>query len=249
MNASSVIFTVAPHLLQPTISSTHFQCFNYLLFCYYSISQQLLLAGLDTTSLTSTWALSLLLNNPEALKTVQDEIDEHVGRDRLVEDSDIKNLVYLDAVIKETLRLYPAAPLAVPHEAMEDCIVGGYNIPKGTRLMVNLWKLQRDPNIWPDPSEFRPERFLTSHKDIDVKGNHFELIPFGSGRRVCPGTYFGLQSIGFMLASLIQQFVLQKPSQEPIDMSESPGLTNNKATPLVVLLSPRLSSTMYSVGS
>ncbi|KAJ9567400.1 hypothetical protein OSB04_003366 [Centaurea solstitialis] len=211
--------------------------------------QQLLIAGTDTSSLTLTWALSLLLNNPKALEIVQDEIDEHVGRDKLVEESDMKNLVYLDAIIKETLRLYPVAPLSVPHESIEDCIVGGYNIPKGTRLLVNLWKIQRDPNIWSDPLEFRPERFLTSHKDVDVKGKHFELLPFGSGRRVCPGAFFALQSMGLTLASLIQQFVLQKPSNEPIDMSESQGLTNNKAIPLVVLLSPRMSSSMYCVGS
>ncbi|KAJ9567967.1 hypothetical protein OSB04_003933 [Centaurea solstitialis] len=211
--------------------------------------QQLLIAGTDTSSLTLTWALSLLLNNPKALQIVQDEIDEHVGRDRLVEESDMKNLVYLDAIIKETLRLYPVAPLSVPHESIEDCIVGGYNIPKGTRLLVNLWKIQRDPKFWSDPLEFRPERFLTSHKDVDVKGKHFELLPFGSGRRVCPGALFALQSMGLTLASLIQQFVLQKPSNEPIDMSESPGLTNNKAIPLVVLLSPRMSSSMYCVGS
>ncbi|XP_024970199.1 cytochrome P450 CYP82D47-like [Cynara cardunculus var. scolymus] len=211
--------------------------------------QQLLIAGLDTTSVTLTWALSLLLNNPKSLEIVQDEIDEHVGRDRPVEESDIKNLVYLDAVIKETLRLYPPAPLSVPHESMEDCIVGGYNIPKGTRLLVNLSKMQRDPNIWSDPLEFRPERFLTTHKDIDLKGNHFELLPFGSGRRMCPGISFGLLSLGLTLASLIQQFVLQKPSNEPMDISESSGLINSKETPLVVFLSPRLSSNMYRVGS
>ncbi|PWA60750.1 cytochrome P450-like protein [Artemisia annua] len=113
----------------------------------------LITAGLDTTSVTLVWALSLLLNNPKALKTVQEEIDEHVGRDRLVEESDMKNLFYLEAVIKETLRLYPAGPLALPHESMEDCVVSGYNVPKGTRLLVNLWKLQRDPNIWPDPDD------------------------------------------------------------------------------------------------
>ncbi|KVI06601.1 cytochrome P450 CYP82D47-like [Cynara cardunculus var. scolymus] len=211
--------------------------------------QQLLVAGLDTTSLTLTWALSLLLNNPKALKIAHDEIDEHVGRDRLVEESDLKNLVYLDAIIKETLRLYPAGPLSVPHESMEDCVVGGYNIPKGTRLLVNLWKLHRDPNIWSDPSEVRPERFLASHKDIDVKGKHFELLPFGSGRRMCPGIFFSLQALRLTLASLIQQFVLKRPSKEPIDMTETSGLTNSKATPLEVLLSPRLSFDMYCVGS
>ncbi|KAF5758992.1 putative cytochrome P450 [Helianthus annuus] len=205
-------------------------------------------AGSDTTSVTLTWALSLLLNNPHTLKTAQDEIDEHVGRDRLVEESDIKNLVYLDAIIKETLRLYPAAPLSLPHESMDDCVVSGYNIPRGTRLLVNLWKIHHDPNIWSDPYEFKPERFLTSQKDIDLKGKNFELLPFGSGRRMCPGVYFALQVLPLALANVIQQFVINKTSNEPIDMSESSGITTSKATPLEVLLAPRLSDKMYHVG-
>lgn len=202
-------------------------------------------AGLDTTSGTLTWSLTLLLNDPKALKIAQDEIDEHFGRDRPVEESDMKKLVYLEAIIKETLRLYPAAPISVPHESMEDCVVSGYNIPKGTRLLVNLWKMHRDPNIWSDPDEFKPERFLTSQKNIDVKGKHFELLPFGSGRRMCPGIFFAQQALHLTLATLIQQFVLEKPSNEPIDTSERSGLTTSKATPLEVLLSPRLSLNIY----
>ncbi|KAL7605380.1 hypothetical protein Lser_V15G18811 [Lactuca serriola] len=209
---------------------------------------QLLLAGTDTTHLTLTWALSLLLNNPKALETAQDEIDEHVGRERLVKESDLKNLVYLNAIIKETFRLYPAGPLAVPHESLEECNVGGYNIPKGTRLLLNIWKIQRDPKIWSDPDQFKPERFLTSDKDIDVKGNHYELLPFGSGRRMCPGVSFALQALGLTLASLLQQFTIKKPSDELVDMTESMGMTNGKATPLVVLLGPRLSTNMYEGG-
>ncbi|KAI3761178.1 hypothetical protein L1987_51589 [Smallanthus sonchifolius] len=208
----------------------------------------IIIAGSDTTAVTSTWALSLLLNNPNTLKTVQDEIDEHVGRDRLVEESDLKNLVYLDAVIKETLRLYPAGPLSVPHESMDDCVVSGYNIPKGTRLLTNLWKIHRDPNVWSDPYEFKPQRFLTSQKDIDLKGKHFELLPFGSGRRMCPGLSFALHVLPLILANVIQQFVITKPSNEPIDMSEISGLTTSKATPLEVLLSPRVSLKTYQVG-
>nr|KAJ0213680.1 hypothetical protein LSAT_V11C400204550 [Lactuca sativa] len=199
-------------------------------------SLQILLAGVDTTSVTLTWALSLLLNHPKTLKIAQDEIDEHIGGGVRP-----KELIYLNAIIKETLRLYPAGPLAVPHESLDDCIVGGYNIPKGTRLLVNLWKLQRDPNIWSDPTEFKPERFLTSQKDIDVKGNHYELLPFGSGRRIA-------LVLGLTLAHLIQQFVLKKPSDEPVDMTESMGATNGKATPLDVLFGPRLPTDMYKVG-
>ncbi|KAK1422226.1 hypothetical protein QVD17_25193 [Tagetes erecta] len=203
-------------------------------------------AGSDTTSAALTWALSLLLSNPSALKVLQDELDEHVGRDRLVEESDLKNLVYLDAVIKETLRLYPA-PLSIPHESMDDCVVSGYNVPKGTRLLVNIWKIHRDPSIWSDPDEFKPERFLTSQKDIDLKGKHFEMLPFGSGRRMCPGISFALQVLSLTLANVIQQFEIIKPSNEPIDMTESAGLTSCKALPLDVLLAPRLSLNMYHV--
>ncbi|KAK3039368.1 hypothetical protein RJ639_027617, partial [Escallonia herrerae] len=199
----------------------------------------------DTSTVTLTWALALLLNHNHVLKKAQAELDIHVGRKRQVQESDLKNLVYLQAIIKETLRLYPASGLLPARESMEDCMVGGYNIPKGTRLVVNLWKIHRDPSVWSDPCEFQPERFLTSHKDVDVRGQHFELIPFGSGRRICPGITLGLHVVHFILASLIHGFEIQKPSDEPVDMTESFGLSNMKATPLHVLLAPRLSSYLY----
>ncbi|XP_060199540.1 cytochrome P450 CYP82D47-like [Lycium barbarum] len=205
----------------------------------------LLSAGTDTTIVTLTWTLSLLLNNYEVLKKAQDELDTHVGKSRCVQESDIKNLVYLQAIVKEALRLYPAAPLSVPHESMEDCTISGYDIPKGTRLLVNIWKFHHDPNIWPNPHEFKPERFLTTHKDVDVRGSHFELIPFGSGRRMCPGISLALQVVPFVTAVLLQGFDMKRPSDEPIDMSESFGLTVLKATPLEVLLAPRLASNLY----
>ncbi|GJX36285.1 cytochrome P450 CYP82D47-like protein, partial [Tanacetum coccineum] len=177
------------------------------------------------------------------------EQDEQDREQLLVEESDIKNLVYLQAIIKETMHLYPPAPLSAPHQSREDCVVAGYNVPKGTRLFVNLWKLHHDPNVWSDPNEFRPARFLTSQKDVDIKGNHFELMSFGSGRRMCHGVSFALQSLHITLASLLQQYVVKKPSDEPIDMSESFGLTNMKATPLEVLLTPRLPLGVYHFGT
>ncbi|KAI7732097.1 hypothetical protein M8C21_018396 [Ambrosia artemisiifolia] len=204
-------------------------------------------AGTDSTTVTLTWALALLVNNPLVLKKAQQELDNHVGRDRKVEESDINNLVYLNAIIKETMRLYPAGPLAIPHESTEDCIVGGYSVPKGTRLLVNIWKIQHDPQIWTDPFEFRPERFLTSKKEIDVKGRHFELIPFGSGRRICLGMSFGLQGLQMILANIIHGFEFQKPSNEQIDMTESPGIVYHKAGPLQLLVAPRLSPHVYGV--
>lgn len=207
----------------------------------------LILGGSDTTAGTLTWAISLLLNNPQALKNAQEELDLQVGRDRLVDDSDIKNLRYLQAIIKETLRLYPAGPLLGPREAMEDCTVAGYNVPAGTRLVVNVWKIQRDPRAWSKPDDFQPERFLTSHAHVDVRGQQFELIPFGSGRRACPGASFALQVLHLTLARLLQGFEFKSPLDGPVDMTESPGLTIPKATPLEVLLTPRLRGEFYGV--
>ncbi|XP_059637804.1 cytochrome P450 CYP82D47-like [Cornus florida] len=206
----------------------------------------MLSGGIETTNVTLTWALSLLLNNRHVLRLVQEELDVHVGTERLVDETDLKNLIYLQAVLKETLRLYPPGPLAIPHLSMEDCVVGGYNIPKSTRLLVNLWKIHRDPHVWSDPNEFRPERFLTSHKDVDVKGQHFELIPFGSGRRMCPGISLGLQILQMTLANLIHGFELGTPLDEPVDMTETFVLINHKANPLeVLLITPRLPTNLY----
>ncbi|XVF81233.1 hypothetical protein PTKIN_Ptkin15bG0139600 [Pterospermum kingtungense] len=207
----------------------------------------LLAAGSDTTTLAMTWVLSNLLNNRQALNRAQEELDLEVGRDRWVEDSDIEKLVYLQAVIKETFRLYPTAPLLVPHEAMEDCRVSGYHIPKGTRLLVNVWKLQRDPRIWSNPEEFKPERFLTTHRNVDVLGQNFELIPFGSGRRSCPGMNWALQVIRLTIASLLQGFELTTPLNAPVDMAEGSGVTLPKATPLEVVLTPRLPHHLYQL--
>ncbi|XP_037493022.1 cytochrome P450 CYP82D47 [Jatropha curcas] len=205
----------------------------------------LILAASDTTKTTLTWTLSLLLNNPEVLKKAKDELDMQVGKERQVKDSDIKHLTYLQAIIKESLRLYPAAPLSVPRVSIEDCVVGGYRIPAGTRLFVHISKIQRDPRVWENPSEFQPERFLTNHKDIDVKGQNYELIPFSTGRRICPGASFALQVLNLSLATLLHAFDIETPLGKPVDMTEGHGITNLKATPLDVLLTPRLPAHLY----
>lgn len=197
--------------------------------------------------MTLTWCLALLINNPLILKRAQQELESHVGRERKVEESDMNNLVYLQAIIKETMRLYPAVPLSVPHESVEDCLVGGYTVPKGTQLWVNIWKIHHDPQIWTDPFEFLPDRFLIGQNEIDVKGRHFELIPFGSGRRICMGMSIALKAMQLILASIIHGFEFQNPSNEPIDMSESPGLSNHKASPLELLVAPRLMPDVYGV--
>ncbi|XP_068656603.1 xanthotoxin 5-hydroxylase CYP82C4-like [Aristolochia californica] len=202
-------------------------------------------AGTDTTAVALTWALSLLLNNRRVLKKVLDELDIHVGRERLVDESDIKNLQYLHVVIKETLRLYPPAPLGIPHQATEDCNVNGAHIQAGTRVMVNLWKLHRDPRIWSDASEFRPERFLTTHVGLDIGAQNFEFMPFGSGRRSCPGMGLALPVLHLTLARILQAFELGTQNDSPVDMTERLHITITREKPLDVLFTPRLSQEFY----
>ncbi|KAL0449745.1 UNVERIFIED_CONTAM: Protopine 6-monooxygenase [Sesamum latifolium] len=207
--------------------------------------QTMMLGGSDTTTVTLTWALCLLLNNQHTLKRAQEELDKHIGRGRLVKESDLEKLVYIKAIIKETLRVQPTAPLLPPRESVEDCTVAGYHIPAGTRLIVNTWKLHRDPRVWDDPLEFRPERFLVKHKEVDVQGKHYELLPFGGGRRICPGISFALRVAELALASFLHGFEIEKFLDEAIDMTGSLGSTNMKATPLEVFLKPRLPPNLY----
>ncbi|XP_021728509.1 cytochrome P450 CYP82D47-like [Chenopodium quinoa] len=211
-----------------------------------AISMAMILGATDTTSATLTWALSLLLNNRESLKKAQTEIDNQVGKGRLVEESDLRKLIYLQAVLKETMRLYPAVPLT-QREALTDCTVSGYQILPGTQLFINISKIQRDPKLWTDPLEFRPERFLTTHTEYDVRGQNFELIPFGSGRRSCPGITYALLSMQFALANLLHAFDVSTLSDEAVDMTEGFGITNLKVTPLKVLLNPRLQDHVYTL--
>ncbi|XP_068653848.1 cytochrome P450 CYP82D47-like [Aristolochia californica] len=210
-----------------------------------AMSLTMILAATDTSFITLTWTLALLLNNPHEMKKAQDEIDTTIGKNRTVIESDIENLPYLRAIVKESLRLYPAAPLSVPHESMEDCNIGGFHVPAGTRIMTNLYKLHRDPRVWPEPEEFQPERFLTSHRDMDVRGKHFEFIPFGSGRRMCPGMTLALQVVHLSLVSLLRGFDLETPNSEKVGMKVGLGITLPMADPLDVIVTPRLASNLY----
>ncbi|KAK4781649.1 hypothetical protein SAY86_015751 [Trapa natans] len=205
----------------------------------------MILAGTETTMVSMTWALSLLLNNKESLKKVQQELDSNIGSDRLVTESDLKNLPYLQAVTKETLRLYPPLPLAIPHEAIEDCNISGYHVPKGTRIILNLHKIHREAKVWPGPAEFRPERFLTTHSNFDVNGQNYELLPFGSGRRMCPSSLLALQLLGLSLASFLHAFDVRTPEDRAVDMKEANGMSNLKVSPLDVLVTPRLHGHVY----
>ncbi|WCJ37983.1 cytochrome P450 family 82 subfamily C polypeptide 4 [Euphorbia peplus] len=205
----------------------------------------IVIAASDTTATTIIWALCNLLNNKNAMDRAKEELDQKIGKNRRVQVDDIEKLEYLRAVIKETLRLHPAAPLGVPREAAEDCFISEYFIPKGTRLFTNFWKLHRDPDIWSEPDEFVPERFLTNQSHLDVSGKNFEYLPFSAGRRSCPGANLAMQIIHLSLARLIQAFDITTPGNEAVDMTEGQGIILPKKTPLQVVLTPRLAHPLY----
>jgi cytochrome P450 len=190
-------------------------------------------AGTETTSTTTEWAMSLLLNNPEAFKKAQAEIDVAVGTSRLITADDVSGLTYLQCIISETLRLYPAAPLMLPHESSADCKVGGYDVPRGTMLLVNVYAIHRDPEVWEDPAEFRPERFE------DGKAEGRLLMPFGMGRRKCPAETFARHTVGLVLGTLIQCFDWDRIDGVEVDMAEGAGVTMPRAVPLEALCRPR----------
>nr|QTI96766.1 deoxyshikonin hydroxylase [Echium plantagineum] len=204
-------------------------------------------AGSDTTAVVIIWALSLLLNDRSKLRKAQQELDTVVGNNRRVDLSDINKLEYLQAIVKETFRIHPPGALLIPREFSEDRIVGGYHVPKGTMLFINLYKLQRDPKIYPNPSEFKPERFLEEkYKDIDPRGRHYELFPFGAGRRSCPGLNLGIQNVHLILANLLHTFDISTVDDDQlVDMTASPEAITRKASPLEVVITPRLSPDLY----
>ena len=197
---------------------------------------------MDTTATTVEWILAELLKNPRVMKKVQQELDEKVGLHRMVEESELENLTYLDMVVKEALRLHPVVPLLLPHAALEDCIVDGFHIPKDSRVTINAWTIGRDPNAWSDPEKFTPERFIGSN--IDVRGHDFQLIPFGSGRRICPGMQLGLTVVRLMLARMVHCFNWELPNgmlPSELDMTEEFGLVMTRAKHLMAIPTYRLS--------
>ncbi|TVU50435.1 hypothetical protein EJB05_01806, partial [Eragrostis curvula] len=195
-----------------------------------------LIAGTDSTAVTIEWAMSEVLRNPDTLAKVTEELDRVVGCERLVVDEDIPNLPYLEAVVKEAMRLHPIGPLLTPRLSREDTTLDGYVIPAGTRVFVNVWAIGRDTTVWGDTAEeFRPERFLGS--GLDVKGHDFELLPFGSGRRMCPGISLGLKMVQVTLANLLHGFVWRLPNgmkAEEISMEDTYGLSMPRKIPLEV---------------
>ncbi|KAJ0981976.1 hypothetical protein J5N97_010231 [Dioscorea zingiberensis] len=216
-----------------------------------ALLMDLFTAGTDSTSSTVEWALAELLRKPDILVAVQKELDSIVGKSRLVSELDLTNSVpLLHAIIKETFRLHPPGPLSVPRISSEPCEVSGFHIPEGSTLLVNIWSISRDPEVWNSPIEFNPARFLPGgkHVDVDLKGIHFELIPFGSGRRICAGMRLGLRMVTLMVASLVHGFDWVLPdgqTPETLDMEEDFGLTIERTVPLVARPIPRLDREAY----
>jgi cytochrome P450 len=187
--------------------------------------------------LTIEWAMAQLLLHPEAMNKVRTEIDTHVGTARLVEESDIASLPYLQCVVKETLRLRPVGPIIPAHEAMKDCTVGGFHVRRGTMILVNAWAIQRDPAAWDAPEEFRPERFLDD--DGKITAAAVPMLPFGLGRRRCPAEAMAMRLVSSTVAALVQCFEWDVGEGRTIDMTEGGGLSMPMATPLAAFCRPR----------
>ncbi|CAD6203721.1 unnamed protein product [Miscanthus lutarioriparius] len=208
----------------------------------------LIVGGTDTSSVTIEWAMSELLRKPDVLTKATEELDRVIGRERLVTEGDITKLPYMQAIVKETMRLHPVTPLLAPRLSREDASVDGYDIPTGTLVFVNVWAIGRDPAVWGDaPDEFRPERFAGS--SVDVKGQDFELLPFGSGRRMCPGIGLGLKMVQVILANLVHGFAWRLPdgmAKEELSMEEKFGLSMPRLIPLQAVAEPRLPAHLYA---
>ncbi|GMN33548.1 hypothetical protein TIFTF001_004224 [Ficus carica] len=201
----------------------------------------MLVASMDTSATTIEWAMSELIKHPRVLKKVQKELEAVVGMNRVVEELELERLDYLDMVVKETMRLHPVGPLLIPHAAMEDCTVNGFHIPNKSIIFINVWAIGRDPNSWTNPEKFIPERFVGSN--IDLRGRDFQLIPFGSGRRGCPGLELGLIVVKLVVAQLVHCFDWELPNGVlpiELDMTEKFGFSSQRANHLLAIPTYRL---------
>ncbi|EFH54930.1 CYP81D7 [Arabidopsis lyrata subsp. lyrata] len=192
----------------------------------------MIFAGSETIAWTLEWAMLNLLNHPEVLKKARTEINTIIGFDRLIDESDTINLPYLQWIVLETLRLYPVAPTLDPHMTSEDCMLAGYDVPRGSMLLVNIWAMHRDPSIWEDPEMFKPERF------VNEKLNQ-KLLSFGIGRRACPGVGLAHRVVSLALGSMVQCFEWQRIGEEYVDSREEPMSLMRTATPLLAMCKAR----------
>ncbi|KAF2291933.1 hypothetical protein GH714_042275 [Hevea brasiliensis] len=201
-----------------------------------AILMNIFLAGVDTGAITMVWAMAELARHPRVMRKAQEEIRSCIGNKRTVSENDIDKLVYLKMVVKETMRLHPPSTLLVPRETMSKFSINGYEIQPKTRIQVNVWAIGRDPKIWRNPEEFFPERFIDN--PIDFRGQHYELLPFGGGRRGCPGISMGIVTVELALANLLFCFDWKLPynmKEEDLNMEEAAGLTTYKKEALMLV--------------
>ncbi|KAF5460493.1 hypothetical protein F2P56_020357 [Juglans regia] len=205
---------------------------------------EMIFRGTDTVAVLIEWILARMVLHPDIQSKVQDELDQVVGRSRPLKESDIQSMVYLPAVVKEVLRLHPPGPLlSWARLAITDTTVDGYDVPQGTTAMVNMWAITRDPQVWQDPLDFKPERFVCKDPgdvlEFSVLGSDLRLAPFGSGRRICPGKALGLTTVTFWVATLLHEFEWAQSDRNPVDLSEVLKLSCEMANPLTAQLKPR----------
>lgn len=223
----------APHLDDKTIKA---------------VTIDMMAGATDTSAVTNEWAMAEIIRNPQIQRKLQEEIDSVVGLERNVEESDVSNFPYLMCVVKETFRLHPAGPFAIPRESMADTTLNGYLIPKGTRVLINIYSLGRSSETWVDPLIFQPERWANENLTA-IHDSGFRILPFGNGRRQCPGYNLGTTMVLFTLARLLHGFNWSFPpgvTSDSIDMEELYGCTTPLRTRLRAIATPRLAPHLYS---
>ncbi|CAN1135262.1 Cytochrome P450 76A2 [Linum perenne] len=207
---------------------------NMIQISEYVQIQEIFMAGSETTSSTTEWALTELLRHPESMTKVQTELKTVIGPNRKMEETDIENLPFLQAVVKETFRLHPPIPLLVPRRAMRDTTFMGYHVPKDTQVLVNAWSIGRDPSQWEDPWSFKPDRFLGSK--VDYRGQHYQFLPFGAGRRMCAGVPLAHRVLHLILGTLLHEFSWEaKVDPSTFNMDDRLGITMRKSESLMVV--------------
>lgn len=229
--------------------STSLNLIELVSICCAQTIQDLLIAGSDTIATTVEWAMAELIRHPNVLHKAQEELDSAVGSNRVVEESDVPKLPFLQAIVKEIFRLHPAAPLSIPRVSAEEIEVCGYEIPAGTRLILNVFAIHRDPSVYDNPNDFVPDRFLQHPEVTATTGNTFyELVPFGVGRRMCPGYALGNMMVHIMLAHILHSFEWSMPPGEDsrhVDMSEVFSATVAMKHPLHLVAKPKSAAYLY----
>uniref|UniRef100_A0A7N0U259 Cytochrome P450 n=1 Tax=Kalanchoe fedtschenkoi TaxID=63787 RepID=A0A7N0U259_KALFE len=204
-----------------------------------SVIADVFTAGSETSSTTVEWAISEIVKNPRVMKKAQAEVREVYKGKESVDEERLDQLKYLKLIIKETLRLHPSLPLLLQRENASQCVIKGYDIPAGTRVMINVWAIARNPKYWKEPEKFVPERFADS--PLDYIGTNFEYLPFGAGRRICPGIDYAMPNMLLPLAQLLYHFDWELPGGvrgEDLDMSESFGVTVRRKDDLYLVFKP-----------